>query len=107
MAVVVRTQEQFFAFVKVFIFLTSLLRALFVSMIFVTAEKCFLCQGAPETIQDRLVDIPSSYVGTYKKYTRQGARVLALAFKPLHEMTVSSAPLFSHANPLGVNHMFC
>ncbi|XP_031110367.1 probable manganese-transporting ATPase PDR2 isoform X2 [Ipomoea triloba] len=63
MAVVVRMQEQFFAFVK----------------------------GAPETIQDRLVDVPHFYVPTYKKYTRQGSRVLALAFKPLPEMTVSEA----------------
>ncbi|KAG2668539.1 hypothetical protein I3843_15G159800 [Carya illinoinensis] len=63
MAVVVRTQEEFFAFVK----------------------------GAPETIQDRLLDLPSSYVETYKKYTRQGSRVLALAFKSLPDMTVSEA----------------
>ncbi|KAJ6841422.1 putative manganese-transporting ATPase PDR2 [Iris pallida] len=63
MAVVVRTQETFFAFVK----------------------------GAPETIQDRLIDLPSTYVDTYKKYTRQGSRVLALAYKPLPEMAVSEA----------------
>ncbi|KAJ8529363.1 hypothetical protein K7X08_036198 [Anisodus acutangulus] len=63
MAVVVRLQEQFFAFVK----------------------------GAPETIQERLIDVPSSYVPTYKKYTRQGSRVLALAFKSLPDMTVSEA----------------
>ncbi|XP_059631979.1 probable manganese-transporting ATPase PDR2 [Cornus florida] len=63
MAVVVRVQEQFFCFVK----------------------------GAPETIQDRLTDLPASYVNTYKKYTRQGSRVLALAFKSLPEMTVSEA----------------
>ncbi|KAF7840196.1 putative manganese-transporting ATPase PDR2 [Senna tora] len=63
MAVVVRIQEEFFAFVK----------------------------GAPEIIQDRLVDIPPSYVETYKKYTRQGSRVLALAYKSLPDMTVSEA----------------
>ncbi|RZC07798.1 putative manganese-transporting ATPase PDR2 isoform B [Glycine soja] len=63
MAVVVRIQEEFFAFVK----------------------------GAPEVIQDRLVDIPPSYVETYKKYTRQGSRVLALAYKSLADMTVSEA----------------
>ncbi|KAK4786867.1 hypothetical protein SAY86_010700 [Trapa natans] len=48
-------------------------------------------QGAPETIQDRLMDLPPSYVMTYKKYTRQGSRVLALAFKSLPDMTVSEA----------------
>ncbi|XP_059275679.1 probable manganese-transporting ATPase PDR2 isoform X1 [Lycium ferocissimum] len=63
MAVVVRLQEQFFAFVK----------------------------GAPETIQERLIDVPPYYVPTYKKYTRQGSRVLALAFKSLPDMTVSEA----------------
>ncbi|XP_058084361.1 probable manganese-transporting ATPase PDR2 [Magnolia sinica] len=63
MAVVVRVQEEFFAFVK----------------------------GAPETIQDRLIDLPPSYIETYKKYTRQGSRVLALAYKSLPEMAVSEA----------------
>ncbi|KAJ7945181.1 Cation-transporting ATPase [Quillaja saponaria] len=63
MSVVVRIQEEYFAFVK----------------------------GAPEIIQDRLIDIPSSYVETYKKYTRQGSRVLALAYKPFPDMTVSEA----------------
>ncbi|MED6170958.1 putative manganese-transporting ATPase pdr2 [Stylosanthes scabra] len=63
MAVIVRIQEEFFAFVK----------------------------GAPEIIQDRLIDVPLSYVETYKKYTRQGSRVLALAYKSLPDMTVSEA----------------
>lgn len=45
-------------------------------------------QGAPEIIQDRLINIPPSYVETYKKYTRQGSRVLALAYKSLPDMTV-------------------
>ncbi|KAJ1427604.1 P-type ATPase [Sesbania bispinosa] len=43
--------------------------------------------GAPEIIQERLTDIPPSYVETYKKYTRQGSRVLALAYKSLPDMT--------------------
>ncbi|XP_010521514.1 PREDICTED: probable manganese-transporting ATPase PDR2 [Tarenaya hassleriana] len=63
MSVIVRIQEEYFAFVK----------------------------GAPETIQDRLVDVPAAYVETYKRYTRQGSRVLALAFKPLPDMMVSEA----------------
>ncbi|RAL49033.1 hypothetical protein DM860_001353 [Cuscuta australis] len=63
MSAVVCVQEQYFAFVK----------------------------GAPETIQERLVEVPQFYVPTYKKYTRQGSRVLALAFKSLPEMTVSEA----------------
>ncbi|XP_078437712.1 phosphate deficiency response 2 [Wolffia australiana] len=63
MAVVVRIQDDFFAFVK----------------------------GAPETIQERLNDLPPSYVETYKKYTRQGSRVLSLAYKALPEMAVNEA----------------
>ena len=51
-----------------------------------------LFQGAPETIQDMLIDLPSAYVNTYKKYTRQGSRVLALAYKSLPEMTVRVLP---------------
>ncbi|KAK8457839.1 hypothetical protein SEVIR_3G255000v4 [Setaria viridis] len=63
MSVVVRIQDKFYAFIK----------------------------GAPETIQERLVDLPAAYVETYKKYTRQGSRVLALAYKLLPEMPVSEA----------------
>ncbi|KAJ1440440.1 P-type ATPase [Sesbania bispinosa] len=65
MTVVVRIEEEFFAFVK----------------------------GAPEIIQERLTDIPPSYVETYKKYTRQGSRVLALAYKSLPDMTSDSSQL--------------
>ncbi|CAN0914021.1 Probable manganese-transporting ATPase PDR2 [Linum grandiflorum] len=59
----------------------------------VCVEEAFLAfvKGAPETIQDRLTNLPPSYVETYKKYTRQGSRVLALAFKSLPDMTVSEA----------------
>ncbi|KAM0010451.1 putative P-type ATPase, cytoplasmic domain N [Helianthus debilis subsp. tardiflorus] len=63
MAVVVRTEEQFYVFVK----------------------------GAPETIQERLSNVPAFYVSTYKRYTRQGSRVLALAYKPLPDKMVSEA----------------
>ncbi|KAJ0981077.1 hypothetical protein J5N97_009332 [Dioscorea zingiberensis] len=63
MAVVVRINEEFLAFVK----------------------------GAPETIQERLLSVPPTYVETYKKYTRQGSRVLALAYRLLPEMTVGEA----------------
>ncbi|XP_057826971.1 probable manganese-transporting ATPase PDR2 [Cryptomeria japonica] len=63
MAVVARVQDEFFAFVK----------------------------GAPETIQERLLITPPGYVDTYKHYTRQGSRVLALAYKHLPEMPVGEA----------------
>lgn len=63
MSVVVSIHEKYYAFIK----------------------------GAPETIQERLVDLPAGYVETYKKYTRQGSRVLALAYKLLPDMPVNEA----------------
>ncbi|KPI40823.1 Manganese-transporting ATPase 1 [Cyphellophora attinorum] len=38
-------------------------------------------KGAPETIRKMLVDIPPKYEETFKYFTRNGARVLALAYK--------------------------
>lgn len=38
-------------------------------------------KGAPETIRTMLVDAPSDYEDTYKHFTRNGSRVLALAYK--------------------------
>ncbi|KAH9781722.1 putative manganese-transporting ATPase PDR2 [Citrus sinensis] len=135
MSVVVRVQEEFFAFVKRihelivrgdmqvvhqtpafnvvsntrllltgcgrstlligrFVFeLFSDIRALFMAHKRYLSSSFAVMQekGAPETIQDRLTDLPSSYIETYKKYTHQGSRVLALAFKSLPDMTVSDA----------------
>ncbi|EMC96368.1 hypothetical protein BAUCODRAFT_33696 [Baudoinia panamericana UAMH 10762] len=38
-------------------------------------------KGAPETIRKYLVDVPPKYEETYKYFSRNGARVLALAYK--------------------------
>ncbi|RMX78290.1 hypothetical protein D0869_09206 [Hortaea werneckii] len=38
-------------------------------------------KGAPETIRKFLVDVPPKYEETYKYFSRNGARVLALAYK--------------------------
>jgi len=38
-------------------------------------------KGAPETIRNMLVDVPPKYEETYKYFSRNGARVLALAYK--------------------------
>jgi hypothetical protein len=51
--------------------------------------EVFYLQGAPETIQERLVQIPAGYIEAYKQFTRQGSRVLALAYKLLPDMAVS------------------
>ncbi|KAH9781723.1 putative manganese-transporting ATPase PDR2 [Citrus sinensis] len=105
MSVVVRVQEEFFAFVKVCCGRSTLLIGRFVFELFSDIRALFMAhkrylsssfavmqeKGAPETIQDRLTDLPSSYIETYKKYTHQGSRVLALAFKSLPDMTVSDA----------------
>ncbi|BCS22090.1 ion-transporting P-type ATPase SPF1 [Aspergillus puulaauensis] len=40
-------------------------------------------KGAPETIGTMLVDMPPNYEETFKYFTRNGARVLALAYKYL------------------------
>ncbi|OKO99347.1 Manganese-transporting ATPase 1, partial [Penicillium subrubescens] len=40
-------------------------------------------KGAPETIQTMLVNTPPNYEETFKYFTRNGARVLALAYKYL------------------------
>ncbi|KAJ5094361.1 hypothetical protein N7456_010222 [Penicillium angulare] len=40
-------------------------------------------KGAPETIGSMLVNAPANYEETYKHFTRNGARVLALAYKYL------------------------
>ncbi|KAF2842619.1 P-type ATPase [Patellaria atrata CBS 101060] len=38
-------------------------------------------KGAPETIRDMLIDTPPKYEETFKYFSRNGARVLALAYK--------------------------
>ncbi|KAI9838810.1 MAG: hypothetical protein M1837_002303 [Sclerophora amabilis] len=40
-------------------------------------------KGAPETIRNMLVDTPPNYEETFKYFTRNGSRVLALAYKYL------------------------
>lgn len=44
-------------------------------------------KGAPETIGTMLVNVPPNYEETYKHFTRNGARVLALAYKYLSSET--------------------
>ncbi|QPG76660.1 hypothetical protein FOA43_004052 [Brettanomyces nanus] len=40
-------------------------------------------KGAPETIVERLSEVPADYEKTFKSFTRSGSRVLALAYKYL------------------------
>ncbi|GKZ27263.1 hypothetical protein AbraCBS73388_004038 [Aspergillus brasiliensis] len=49
-------------------------------------------KGAPETIRSMLIDTPPNYEETFKYFTRNGARVLALAYKYLsHEAEFTRA----------------
>ncbi|KAF5309972.1 hypothetical protein D9619_010464 [Psilocybe cf. subviscida] len=43
-------------------------------------------KGAPETIKGMLASVPKDYDETYKWYTRQGSRVLALGMKEMEAM---------------------
>ncbi|ODQ66026.1 hypothetical protein NADFUDRAFT_70338 [Nadsonia fulvescens var. elongata DSM 6958] len=42
-------------------------------------------KGAPETIKGMLTTVPKEYEETYKHYTRNGSRVLALGYKHLED----------------------
>ena len=50
-----------------------------------------LSKGAPEVIAAHLGEIPEQYNRQYKKYASEGARVLALAYKPLSSDLTHSA----------------
>lgn len=43
-------------------------------------------KGAPETIRERLANVPENYDEIYKSFTRSGSRVLALASKDLPKL---------------------
>ncbi|CAL1710696.1 unnamed protein product [Somion occarium] len=45
-------------------------------------------KGAPETIRGMLSHVPEFYDNAYKRYTKQGSRVLALGFKEMDSMPV-------------------
>lgn len=48
-----------------------------------TSEYKILTKGAPEVIKKYLKSVPSDYDKGYLKYVKNGARVLALAYKNL------------------------
>lgn len=51
-----------------------------------TGKLLAAVKGAPETIRGMLAVVPQEYDDTYKWYTRQGSRVLALAMKEMDWM---------------------
>ena len=50
-----------------------------------TQEHKILCKGAPEVIRKYLKEIPQHYDRCYLKYVKNGARVLALAYRNLEK----------------------
>jgi cation-transporting ATPase 13A1 len=51
-------------------------------------------KGAPETIKGMLAEVPRDYDETYKWYTRQGSRVLALGMKEMEGMPAEKVRAF-------------
>jgi cation-transporting ATPase 13A1 len=52
-------------------------------------------KGAPETIKKMLESVPNDYDDTYKWYTRQGSRVLALGMKEMAPLSLDKVGLQS------------
>ena len=46
-----------------------------------STEFKVLSKGAPEVIKKLLKEVPANYDSAYLKYVKEGARVLALAYK--------------------------
>ena len=53
-------------------------------------------KGAPETIRKMLIETPTGYEETFKYFTRNGGRVLALAYKYLNEDDEVSQKKINH-----------
>jgi len=53
-------------------------------------EYKVLCKGAPEVIKQFLKEVPEGYDKSYLKYVKNGARVLALAYKTLSKSSNES-----------------
>jgi cation-transporting ATPase 13A1 len=49
-------------------------------------------KGAPETIKTMLQNVPAYYDETYKGFTREGSRVLALGMKEMEALSIDKVP---------------
>lgn len=50
-----------------------------------------MTKGAPEVIEPLLKEVPKNYTETYKYFSQNGGRVIALAFKPLQGISHKTA----------------
>lgn len=55
-----------------------------------TAEFKVLTKGAPEVIRKLLKTVPENYDKAYIKYVKEGARVLALAYKNIPRQPIEN-----------------
>ena len=69
--------------IKAFHFQSDLMRMSVVCSIDGEKTPYALMKGAPEAIADLLESVPPNYHETNMHYTRQGCRVLAMAYKPI------------------------
>lgn len=65
-----------------------------------------LMKGAPETIQELLLDVPDNYQETFRSYTRQGCRVLALAYREMTGVNESSFNIHTPRETVESNMIF-
>eukprot|EP00011_Vannellida_sp_DIVA3-517-6-12_P012844 CAMPEP_0114609380 /NCGR_PEP_ID=MMETSP0168-20121206/3060_1 /TAXON_ID=95228 ORGANISM="Vannella sp., Strain DIVA3 517/6/12" /NCGR_SAMPLE_ID=MMETSP0168 /ASSEMBLY_ACC=CAM_ASM_000044 /LENGTH=1171 /DNA_ID=CAMNT_0001820299 /DNA_START=63 /DNA_END=3576 /DNA_ORIENTATION=- len=56
----------------------------------VRSKYLICCKGAPETIAERLAEVPEWYLRCYKSFSRQGFRVIAVASRVLPPSTTMS-----------------
>lgn len=58
--------------------------------------KVFIAvKGAPETIKSMLATVPDYYDETYKRFTREGSRVLALGYREVESMSAEKVSYMS------------
>lgn len=69
-------------------------------------EYRVLCKGAPEIIKKLLNAVPHGYDKGYLKYVKNGARVLAMAYKILPKQSSDSYPLIKR-DEAEQNLVFC
>lgn len=63
-------------------------------------------KGAPEVLKHYLKDVPADYDSTYLPYVKSGARVLAVAWKPMPRMSQTEVNSYTREEA-EANLVFC